>query len=70
MIVTPRRGHRPGCQRGGLGGFLNTGQICLSIERVYVDEPVYDEFVASSAATSRACARAPTGERTRRRWAR
>jgi acyl-CoA reductase-like NAD-dependent aldehyde dehydrogenase len=28
------------------GGLLNTGQICLSIERVYVEEPVYDEFVA------------------------
>src|SRR5919198_1140706 len=27
------------------GGLLNTGQICLSIERVYVEEPVYDEFV-------------------------
>jgi acyl-CoA reductase-like NAD-dependent aldehyde dehydrogenase len=28
------------------GGLLNTGQICLSIERVYVEEPVYDEFVS------------------------
>jgi acyl-CoA reductase-like NAD-dependent aldehyde dehydrogenase len=27
------------------GGLLNTGQICISIERVYVEEPVYDEFV-------------------------
>jgi acyl-CoA reductase-like NAD-dependent aldehyde dehydrogenase len=27
------------------GGLANTGQICISIERVYVDEPVYDEFV-------------------------
>ena len=27
------------------GGLLNTGQICLSIERVYVEEPIYDEFV-------------------------
>jgi acyl-CoA reductase-like NAD-dependent aldehyde dehydrogenase len=24
----------------------NSGQICISIERVYVEEPVYDEFVA------------------------
>jgi len=23
----------------------NTGQVCISIERVYVEEPVYDEFV-------------------------
>ena len=28
------------------GGLLNTGQICISIERVYVEEPIYDEFVA------------------------
>ena len=28
------------------GGFVNTGQVCMSIERIYVEEPVYDEFVA------------------------
>jgi acyl-CoA reductase-like NAD-dependent aldehyde dehydrogenase len=28
------------------GGLMNSGQICLSVERVYVEEPVYDEFVA------------------------
>jgi acyl-CoA reductase-like NAD-dependent aldehyde dehydrogenase len=28
------------------GGLANGGQICISIERVYVEEPVYDEFVA------------------------
>jgi acyl-CoA reductase-like NAD-dependent aldehyde dehydrogenase len=27
------------------GGFMNSGQICISVERVYVEEPVYDEFV-------------------------
>jgi betaine-aldehyde dehydrogenase len=27
------------------GGLLNSGQICMSIERVYVEEPIYDEFV-------------------------
>ena len=27
-------------------GFANGGQICISVERVYVEEPVYDEFVA------------------------
>jgi acyl-CoA reductase-like NAD-dependent aldehyde dehydrogenase len=25
---------------------LNAGQVCISVERVYVEEPVYDEFVA------------------------
>ena len=28
------------------GGLFNSGQVCLSVERVYVVEPVYDEFVA------------------------
>jgi acyl-CoA reductase-like NAD-dependent aldehyde dehydrogenase len=28
------------------GGLFNSGQVCVSVERVYVEEPVYDEFVA------------------------
>ncbi len=28
------------------GAMANTGQACTSVERVYVEEPVYDEFVA------------------------
>ena len=28
------------------GGMFNSGQVCISIERVYVEAPVYDEFVA------------------------
>ncbi len=27
------------------GGLFNSGQVCISIERVYVEEPIYDEFV-------------------------
>lgn len=27
------------------GGFVNAGQVCISIERVYVEAPIYDEFV-------------------------
>ena len=27
------------------GGLFNSGQVCISVERVYVEEPVYDEFV-------------------------
>lgn len=27
-------------------GMRNGGQICMSVERVYVEEPVYDEFVS------------------------
>ena len=28
------------------GGMLNAGQACISVERVYVEAPVYDAFVA------------------------
>jgi acyl-CoA reductase-like NAD-dependent aldehyde dehydrogenase len=27
------------------GGMMNSGQICMSVERIYVEEPVYDQFV-------------------------
>src|SRR3984893_7393131 len=27
------------------GGLTNSGQICISVERVYVEEPVYESFV-------------------------
>ena len=32
------------------GGLQNAGQACTSVERVYVEAPVYDEFVARVAA--------------------
>jgi len=28
------------------GGMMNSGQICMSVERIYVEEAVYDGFVA------------------------
>ncbi|MEU8900279.1 aldehyde dehydrogenase family protein [Nocardia sp. NPDC048505] len=28
------------------GGLFNSGQVCISVERVYVEAPVYDRFVA------------------------
>ncbi len=31
------------------GGLANTGQICMAIERVYVEEPIYEEFVTKLA---------------------
>src|ERR1700722_9303724 len=36
------------------GAFAYTGQVCISVERCYVEEPVYDEFVSKVVAkTSR-----------------
>jgi acyl-CoA reductase-like NAD-dependent aldehyde dehydrogenase len=28
------------------GAMMNSGQVCMSVERIYVEEPVYEEFVA------------------------
>ncbi|CRK60449.1 Aldehyde dehydrogenase [Alloactinosynnema sp. L-07] len=36
------------------GGFSNAGQTCVGVERVYVHEQVYDEFVAKVVAKARA----------------
>ncbi len=27
------------------GGMMNAGQVCISVERVYVEAPIYDQFV-------------------------
>ena len=58
----------------------NAGQTCISIERVYVEEPVYDEFVAKvsekvARAAQSASRRGPgrsrsARSRSRRRWTR
>ena len=40
----------------------NAGQVCISVERCYVEEPVYDEFVAKVTDTVRGLRQgAPTG---------
>ncbi|MBA2765040.1 MAG: aldehyde dehydrogenase family protein [Thermoleophilaceae bacterium] len=40
---------------------LNAGQVCQSIERVYVEAPVYDEFVAKCVDKTRALRQGPPG---------
>ena len=35
--------------------FLNTGQVCLCAERVYVERPIFDRFVAALKRKRRAC---------------
>ena len=63
MIVTRDADVERAVNAAALGGLVNTGQICISIERVYVEEPIYDEFVAKLGRRSRRCARAPTATR-------
>jgi acyl-CoA reductase-like NAD-dependent aldehyde dehydrogenase len=46
MIVTKDADVDRAANAAAFGGLLNTGQICLSIERVYVEEPIYDQFVS------------------------
>src|SRR4029077_13503325 len=40
----------------------NSGQICISIERVYVEEPVYDEFVSKVVEKAAALRQGPPGD--------
>src|SRR6201996_5813627 len=43
----------------------NAGQVCISVERCYVEEPVYDEFVARVTESVRALRQGePTGDGT------
>jgi acyl-CoA reductase-like NAD-dependent aldehyde dehydrogenase len=37
---------------GAWGAFFNAGQTCMSVERVYVVAPVYDEFVRAAVAAA------------------
>jgi acyl-CoA reductase-like NAD-dependent aldehyde dehydrogenase len=42
------------------GALMNSGQACTSIERVYVEAPVYDAFVARVTAKARAIRQGPS----------
>ncbi len=46
MIVLRDANVERAANAAAFGGLGNTGQICMSIERVYVEAPIYDEFVA------------------------
>jgi betaine-aldehyde dehydrogenase len=45
MIVLRDANVERAVNAAAFGGLANTGQICMAIERVYVEEPIYDEFV-------------------------
>jgi len=53
------------------GGMFNSGQVCISVERIYVEEPAYDQFRLEAGRRGWAsCARAPTTPPTPRTSAR
>ncbi len=35
--------------RCAFGAFVNSGQVCISLQRIYVDSPIYDEFAEAIA---------------------
>jgi acyl-CoA reductase-like NAD-dependent aldehyde dehydrogenase/choline dehydrogenase-like flavoprotein len=43
-------------------GMNNSGQVCISVERVYVEEPVYDDFLERVAAKVTSLRQGPPGE--------
>ena len=40
-------------QRCALGAFVNSGQVCISLQRIYVDSEVYEEFAQKMAQESK-----------------
>jgi acyl-CoA reductase-like NAD-dependent aldehyde dehydrogenase len=45
MIVLDDADPKRAANGAAWGGLANSGQICISVERVYATEPVYDEFL-------------------------
>ncbi|MGH2925834.1 MAG: aldehyde dehydrogenase family protein [Solirubrobacterales bacterium] len=43
-------------------GLNNSGQVCISVERIYVEEPIYDEFLERLTTKVRALRQGPPGE--------
>ncbi len=48
-------------EQAALGAFANAGQICVSVERIYVHRAVAEEFTAALTAAARRWVTAPTG---------
>ena len=46
MIVMDGSNIERAANAAAFGGMMNSGQICMSVERIYVEEPAYDEFVS------------------------
>jgi acyl-CoA reductase-like NAD-dependent aldehyde dehydrogenase len=52
-------------QRCAIGAFVNSGQVCISLQRIYVDSGIYDEFAAKMAeATAKLVVGSPYEEKT------
>jgi len=52
-------------ERCALGAFVNSGQVCISLQRIYVDAAVYEEFAQKMAeATKRLVVGSPYDENT------
>ena len=59
MIVLRDANVERAVNAAAFGGLANTGQICMAIERVYVEEPIYDEFVHKLAERVRSLRQGP-----------
>jgi len=51
--------------RCAIGAFVNSGQVCISLQRIYVDSTIYDEFAQKMAdATAKLVVGSPYNEET------
>jgi len=53
MIVTENADVDKAAQSAVNGGFQNAGQVCISVQRVFVHEKIYDEFVSKTVEKAR-----------------
>jgi len=53
MIVLEDADIKSAAKWGAWGAFYNTGQTCMGIERVYVVESIYDEFLREAVAAAK-----------------
>lgn len=52
-------------ERCAIGAFVNSGQVCISLQRIYVDSSIYDEFALKmGVATAKLVVGSPYNEET------
>ena len=45
MVVLDGSNVKRAAEAACWGGMMNSGQICMSVERIYVEEPIYEPFI-------------------------
>jgi len=46
VIIEPDADIDRAVERCAMGGYVYAGQVCISVQRIYIQESIYDEFTA------------------------